>query len=158
MDKPTLYLETSVISYLAALPSRDPVTARNQQVTREWWETRRRDHLIVTSQAVLDEAGLGDPEFARRRLALLSGVPLLLVSNDTEVLADVLLRRVPLPPRAQSDALHIAVAAVYGVACVLTWDRKHIANPRLIPRVGRFCNALGYTAPLLTTPAAMMEA
>jgi predicted nucleic acid-binding protein len=157
MDKPTLYLETSVISYLAALPSRDPVTARNQQITREWWDTRRNGYILLTSPTVLDEAARGDAEFARRRRGYLAGVPLLGVSDEAEVLAEVLLRQVPLPVHARSDALHVAVAAVYGVAYVLTWDRKHIANPRLVPRFQRFCGVLGYTAPRLTTPASMME-
>ncbi|HEY0021443.1 MAG TPA: type II toxin-antitoxin system VapC family toxin [Longimicrobium sp.] len=157
MDKPTLYLETSVISYLAALPSRDPITARNQQITREWWDTRRNEHVLVASPTVLDEAALGDAEFARRRRSYLDRVPLLQVTGEVEVLAGVLLRQVPLPVHARSDALHVAVAAVYGVAYVLTWDRKHIANPKLVPRFQRFCGDLGYTAPLLTTPASMME-
>ncbi|WP_331875510.1 type II toxin-antitoxin system VapC family toxin [Longimicrobium sp.] len=146
-----------MISYLAALPSRDPITARNQQITREWWDTRRGEHILLASPTVLDEAALGDAEFARRRRSYLDGVPLLQVTGEVEVLAEVLLRQVPLPSHARSDALHVAVASVYGVAYVLTWDRKHIANPRLVPRFQRFCGDLGYTAPLLTTPASMME-
>lgn len=157
MDKPTLYLETSVISYLAARPSRDPITARNQQITREWWDTRRNQYVLVASPTVLDEAALGDAEFARGRRSYLDRVPLLRVTDEVEVLAEVLLRQVPLPVGARSDALHIAVAAVYGVAYVLTWDRKHIATPGLLPRFQRFCGVLGYTVPLLTTPASMME-
>jgi predicted nucleic acid-binding protein len=157
MDKPTLYLETSVISYLAARPSRDPGTARNQRITHEWWDTRRGEYILLASPTVLDEAALGDAEFARRRRSYLDRVPLLQVTGEVEVLADVLLRQVPLPVHARSDALHVAVAAVYGVAFFLTWDRKHIANPRLVPRFQRFCGDLGYTAPLLTTPASMME-
>ena len=157
MDKPTLYLETSVISYLAALPSRDPVTARNQQITREWWDTRRNSDVLVATATVLAEAARGDAEFAQRRRSYLDRVPLLQVTDEVEGLAEVLLRQVPLPAHARSDALHVAAAAVYGVAYVLTWDRKHIANSRLVPRFQRFCGDLGYTAPLLTTPASMME-
>lgn len=36
MSKPTIYIETRVISYLVAKPSRDIIVAANQQVTREW--------------------------------------------------------------------------------------------------------------------------
>jgi hypothetical protein len=32
--KPTVYLETSIVSYLAAQPSRDLITAARQQVKR----------------------------------------------------------------------------------------------------------------------------
>ncbi len=35
--KPRVYVDTTVVSYLTAKPSRDIVTAAHQQVTQEWW-------------------------------------------------------------------------------------------------------------------------
>ncbi len=35
MMKPKIYLETTIISYLAARPSRDLIVAANQQMTQE---------------------------------------------------------------------------------------------------------------------------
>ncbi len=32
----TVYLETSIIGYLASRPSRDLITAANQHLTRDW--------------------------------------------------------------------------------------------------------------------------
>jgi hypothetical protein len=60
---PRVYLETTIISYLAARSSRDVVVAAHQQLTREWWERRSRFDLYV-SQAVVDEAANGDPGVA----------------------------------------------------------------------------------------------
>ncbi len=57
--KPKAYIETTVISYLAALPSRDLVLAAHQQVTRDWWSTRETFELYV-SQFVLDEVSAGE--------------------------------------------------------------------------------------------------
>ena len=37
----TIYIETSVVSYLVARPSREPLTAWRQQFTHEWWAERR---------------------------------------------------------------------------------------------------------------------
>jgi hypothetical protein len=68
--KSKVYLETTVISYLTAKPSRDIVQAAHQQVTREWWE-RRKDFDLFVSQAVITEAGRGDSGAATRRLAAL---------------------------------------------------------------------------------------
>ena len=75
--KPTLYLETTVPSYLTAWPSRDLIRAGHLQITKEWWQTRRAEFDIYISQFVLDEAAAGDAEAARERMAALQGLPLL---------------------------------------------------------------------------------
>ena len=65
------YIETSMVSYLTARPSRDLVVAAHQQISAEWWERRRQDFELCTSQLVVDEARRGEPEMARRRLGIL---------------------------------------------------------------------------------------
>lgn len=59
----------------------------------------------------------------------------------------------PLPPRAYADSMHITVAAARDMTCLLTWNCKHIAGPRLVPRIERACTASGYDMPSLCTPA-----
>lgn len=157
MERPTAYIETSVVSYLAAHPSRDPATARNQRLTHAWWATRRHDYALFTSPHVLREASRGNPAMASRRLDLLTPLPLLPISADTRVFARELLRGIPLPSRAEEDALHIAIGAEQRMDYLLTWDRKHIANPRLYARIQAICGAWGFRAPTLCTPAALME-
>ena len=73
----SVYVETTIISYLTARPSRDLINAARQELTWEWWEKRRHDFELFISQTVLDEASAGDPEAAQRRLELLADVPLL---------------------------------------------------------------------------------
>jgi hypothetical protein len=51
-----VYLETSIISYLAARPSRDLVTAARQQLTHEWWALRRTAFEVCVSELVIVEA------------------------------------------------------------------------------------------------------
>ena len=60
--KPKAYIETTVVSYLTAWPSRDVVIAGHQQITREWWENAADRFELVASQLVIDEASAGDPE------------------------------------------------------------------------------------------------
>jgi predicted nucleic acid-binding protein len=156
MDKPSVYLETSIVSYLAADPSRHPVTLRNQQLTHAWWETRRGEYDLQTSTIVKAEAMQGNPVLAQRRLALLSNLPLLSADEDVHALAEQLRRNVPLPPKADTDALHIALAAGYGVTYVLTWNCKHIANPRLLSRIKRICASHGSEVPRLCTPLELL--
>jgi len=63
-----------------------------------------------------------------------------------------LLRDVPLPPKAASDALHIATAAVHGMEYLLTWNCTHIANVTFRPQIEAVCRAAGYEPPLICTP------
>jgi predicted nucleic acid-binding protein len=146
------YIETSFISYLTARPSRDLVTAARQQITLEWWRKRRQDFELVTSQLVLDEAGQGDADLARQRLALLEGLGLLRVTPEAETLAHAIILEGVLPGRAFADALHIAVATVHDIDYLVTWNCAHIANAEIMPRVGRTCAAFGYSLSFICTP------
>lgn len=157
MDKPSVYIETSIVSYLAADPSRHPVTLRNQQLTHAWWAAHRERYALYTSDLTRDEAARGDSRIAAKRISLLDGIVIHPIDEETRAFAAALFDRIPLPPKARSDSLHIAVAAVHGVAYLLTWNCKHIANPRLYRRIQRICAAFGHTAPILVTPAELME-
>jgi hypothetical protein len=120
--RPQVYLETTVISYLTAAPSRDIVQAAHQQITREWWE-RRKDFDLFVSQAVITEAGRGDSGAAARRLAALEDVGVLEVTEDASGLVEAFIEQHALPARAAVDALHIAVAVVMGMDHVLAWQK-----------------------------------
>jgi len=149
---PRVYVETSVISYLAARPSRDLITAARQQITHDWWRRRRPDFEVFVSQLVLDEAQAGDLEAATRRATLLADLPLLDITSATVWLARRLIEAVGLPQQAAADALHIATAACHGMNYLLTWNVAHIANAEYRPRVERACRAHGYEPPVLCTP------
>lgn len=153
---PRVYVETSVISYLAAWPSRDLITAARQQQTHDWWLRRRPQFEVFVSQLVLDEARAGDPKAAERRTDRLAGVPLLDITPAAVELARRLLEAVGLPPQAAADALHIATAASNGMDYLLTWNSAHIANAEYRPRVERTCRAHGYEPPVLCTPDELM--
>src|SRR5229473_118934 len=56
-----VYIETTVVSYLTARPNRDVVIAGHQQITHDWWDTRRESYELCVSQLVRKEAGAGDP-------------------------------------------------------------------------------------------------
>lgn len=156
--KPRIYIETSIISYLAARPSRDLITAAHQQVTHEWWDTRRSGFEVVVSQLVLDEAEAGDSDVAQRRVRLLADVPILEIDTQVEGLAAALVKGLALPRRAEADAVHIAVATRHDLSFLLTWNCTHIANAQLRARIERICGEHGYRAPVLCTPEELMGA
>ena len=155
--KRRVYIETSVVSYLASRPSRDVVVAGRQQLTHTWWEVRRPVFDLVISQVVLDEVRAGDPDAAHRRLTFIADLPSLDVTAEAAELAATLIDRVPLPTQAAADAVHIAVAAYHGVDFLMTWNVAHIANTTRRRRVEDVCRDQGYGAPILCTPDELME-
>lgn len=149
--KPSVYIETTIPSYLTAWPSRNLIRAGEQQVTRDWW-ARRGEYDLRVSSLVLAECNAGDPEAAEARREALADVPILLSTPVAEALAGALLAEVPLPEKASADALHVAIAAVNGVQYLVTWNCKHIANAVLRPRIEAACRRAGFEPPVICTP------
>ena len=154
--KARVYIETSVVSYLTSRPSRDVVAAAHQQISLDWWERRRHDFDLVASLLVVNEARLGNPEVAARRLAILEGIPLLEVTTPAQEVAVTIVQKGLLPQTAYPDALHIATAAVHQVDYLLTWNCNHIANAEILPRIALICEPLGLTLPYICTPEELL--
>lgn len=147
----TVYVETSIVSYLTAKPSRDVVLAAHQTLTRDWWRGRSA-YELVTSQLVLDEAAAGDPHARARRLAALRGVPVLPLTNPAVRLAKELVACGALPEKATVDAFHIGVAAAHEVSYLLTWNCKHLANAAMRSTIEAACRSHGLRPPVICTP------
>ncbi len=152
----SVYLETTLISYLASRPSRDLLVAAHQQTTHEWWTDRRENFECYVSQIVIDEASAGDPEEAKKRVEIINAFPVLEVPEAAELLTSAILASGAIPPRAVRDAAHIAVAAVNDVDYLLTWNCKHLANAQIIRRISVVCNREGYNMPVICTPEELM--
>lgn len=154
--KKQVYVETSVVSYLTARQSRDLVRAARQEVTLEWWDRRRKEFDLYISALVLQEAGQGDREAARKRLEALDGLPLLKLTDEAVVLAEALLKEGPFPAKAADDAIHLALATVSEMDFLLTWNCRHLANAELSGPAARFLRAKGYEPPVVCTPEELM--
>lgn len=155
--KPKLYLETTIPSYLTGRPSRDLIVAGHQQITEEWWRTRRGEFDLCVSQFVIDEAAGGDSTMARLRLDLLDSIPLLEINDAVLPMARTLLQTGVIPAKAARDAAHIAIAAVHGVDYLMTWNCTHIANATISRTVRRICEQAGFLAPVICTPEELLE-
>lgn len=157
MERPSVYIETSIVSYLVANPAGDPVTAANQRLTHAWWNERRHDYLVLSSSLTALEAARGDPVMVQRRLALLAGIPECPAPAGLAELVRRLRLGIPLPEKARADAQHIALAAMNRFAYLLTWDTRHIANPHLMRRTAAVLRMQGFPTPVLCTPRQLME-
>lgn len=151
-----VYIETTIVSYLTARPSRDLIVAAHQQLTQEWWENRRANFDLYTSQFVIQESSAGDAKMAQTRLEALEEIPLLSVTQEAVTLARTLVETGPIPEKADVDALHIAVAATNGMDYLLTWNCKHIANAEMQIGIGKSCRAAGFEPPVICTPEELL--
>ena len=150
--KPAIYIETTIVSYIAARPSREPFLLGCQRLTRRWWREKRRGYELFTSRVVAAEAARGDARMAARRLGLVSTCKLLETTPEAAELAAEFWKKVQLPANAVNDATHIALAAVSDLDYVLTWNCTHIANPDIARILSEVCDTCGYKLPSLVTP------
>jgi predicted nucleic acid-binding protein len=148
----SVYVETSVISYYAARPSRDIITAARQTITQEWWDEARGRFEIYISVLVVEEAKAGDPDAAQRRLAAISGLLILKINDAAEELAKRLVDRGLIPKTSAEDALHIALATAHGMDFLLMWNFRHINNAEVKAQIRAAIEAVGYECPVICSP------
>lgn len=150
--KPKVYIETSVVSYLASKPSRDVVIAGRQAVTQEWWEIHRNRFDLYISELVEEEMERGDPDAAARRVEKVADITSLDITEETENLAQLLLDEKVVPAGSEEDALHIATASAHGMDFLLTWNFKHINNVQQREAIVAVVESCGFDCPILCSP------
>jgi predicted nucleic acid-binding protein len=154
--KSTLYLETSVISYLTARPSRDLIVAAHQQITHDWWDKYLKRYEVFISGLVLIESRQGDTDAAQRRLMYIEDFPFLDVTTEVEALAEIYIKNIPLPDKAYRDAIHLAVASLNGMDYLITWNCKHIAHGEVKKGMLRINDQRNIESPIVCTPEELM--
>jgi hypothetical protein len=156
MDKPTLYMETTIPSYLLAEPSRDLVACARQEITRTWW---RRDHArfaVSISPGVLEEANQGDRRAARVRREFLDQFRVLDVTPEVLRLTQLYLQKRIVPLKKPGDAAHLAFASAYQVQFLCTWNFKHIANAFALHKLRELNEKEGLFTPQVCTPEELL--
>jgi predicted nucleic acid-binding protein len=152
----TLYLETSVVSYYTARPGRTVVGRARQLHTRRFW-SRLPEFQVFVSEAVVQEALLGDRSAAAARQRALEGIPLLGIPAAVESLAQDLMAELVIPRTALRDAVHLAVAIHHGIDYLVTWNCAHLANPRVMRRLIASRHGRRARVPVICTPEEFLE-
>jgi hypothetical protein len=146
-----IYIESTIPSYVVARPARDLLQAARQQLTRDWWDLKREQHELFTSQVVLDEITGGEAAMARQRLAVMAGITLLRSTDEAETLTQRILDSGLLPTDADRDAAHIALATVHAMDILLSWNCRHIANAAIQARLRELAAKSDLNLPVLCT-------
>ena len=155
--KRTVYVETTVVSYLTAQPSRDLVIAGRQQATRDLWEKLLAEFDTYVSALVLQEGGRGDVDQAKRRLEAIAAFPILDIDDEARTLAESIMAAKAVPVEHPEDALHIAVAAVNGIQVLVTWNFAHMNNPFTRIMIREAVENAGYQCPEICSPEELLE-
>jgi len=157
MPKQSVYIETTVVSYLTARPSRDLIVAAHKQVTEEWWENTLSLLNPFVSPIVIEEVSRGDEASAKLRLEKIVRFPVLEITNEVRDLAELYFKRIPIPDKARGDAFHLAVATYHGMDFLVSWNFTHILSAR-VRAVIQDINAIrGISTPIICTPEELME-
>jgi hypothetical protein len=156
-ERPTIYLDTTIPSYLTASMSANISKARMQRITRVWWSRFRPNCDIFVSDRVFVEARGGREDEARKRMAALESIDATLLTDRSEALVDSLLADGLFPERARVDAEHLAYAATNAVRFLLTWNCKHLASRMIFRRLIQRCESHGVRCPQMCTPETMMR-
>lgn len=147
-----IYIESTIPSYVVARPARDLLQAARQQTSKDWWELKRQQHELFTSEIVLAEISEGEAFMAQQRLEVMRDIKLLRLTDDTETLTRRILDSGLLPLDADRDAAHIALATIYEMDILLSWNCRHIANASIQARLRRLAEQMGFALPVLCTP------
>lgn len=143
----SVYIESSITSYLTSRPSRDLVKAGRQAITSEWWLKSRKEYEIFISALVEAEISGGDPTAAAKRLDAVANIPSILITSEARSLAEALVASKAVPDNSVRDALHISIAATQGIQYLLTWNFKHINNAETKALIARVVEADGWVMP-----------
>ena len=154
--KPRIYVETSVISYLAARPSPDAVNATRQYFSYQLWHKRAQVDLLI-SDAVLEEIQIGDAEAVRNRMVYCNTLALLEIHPGVENLALHLLRKKAIPVKAFTDAVHIAIAAIHQVRFIASWNFRHIVGALARRNIELALADADAFVPVIATPEEILE-
>jgi hypothetical protein len=150
--KKSIYIESSISSYLTARTARDVRVIACQQFTIDWWEHIRPHYELFISELVAVEISRGDNLAAQKRQECLIGIAELSITDDVRILADKIILEGGVPDSAQADALHISIATIHCIDYLLTWNCRHIDNVERKPVIRSICNSAGYKLPEICTP------
>jgi predicted nucleic acid-binding protein len=154
---PTVYIETTIPSYLAAKPSRDIIVAAQQQVTAEWWNESHSKYDLYISEAVIDECAAGDHEVASRRLKSIRNFPILKLTEEVVQIAIIYGRLLAIPDKSKADAVHLALAVYHEMDYLLTWNCKHLAHGEVRTKIHQYNMRNGLFEPMIVTPSELLE-
>ena len=147
----SVYIETTIPG--AYFEEREDVVSRFQRyATRRWWDELRQEHQLYTSEAVIAELQQPRFPFSTQAVELLVGVNRLPLTEEIRGVVKIYLVHQLMPKGDAGDAFHLAFASVHELDYMLTWNCRHLANPRKVTYITAINRRIGLLTPTILTP------
>jgi hypothetical protein len=153
-----VYLETSFFSECVTIRT-GTIDLGRRDTSLNWWKTQAKAFELCISPEVVRE--LSSPLFPSdvrdAALSMLLELEVLAFTDEVAAVAELLVRERVMPgPAVEGDALHVAFSVVHHCEYLMTWNQKHLANPRKRTHLAVICARLGALTPQIVTPDLMI--
>jgi len=154
--KPTIYIETTIPSYYFNSRA-DAELQVLSKWTRDWWDHWRKGYQLVSSVAVIEELQRGKHPLQKEKLAMIASLPLLEITPRVLDVVDAYIANKVMPGDPRGDALHLALASVAKCDMLLSWNCRHIVNPRKEEHIEALNTKMHLHIPRLFTPFELLK-
>jgi predicted nucleic acid-binding protein len=154
MNKPTVYLDTTIPSYLF---EERPELQAFVQITQQWWTEERPNFEVYVSEETLIELNQGNYPNKAKVLESVSGLTILRLTPRIDEIVNVYIDHYLMPRKLQGDARHLAYASLHQINFLLTWNCNHLANANKKPHILTINTRLGLPLPEIVTPLQLFK-
>ena len=152
--KKTIYLDTTVLSYL--FDKRIEIKTYID-VTVKWWQTQRKNYDIFLSEETLVELKRGNYPNKIKILDEAAKLEVLPLVNIVKEVSQIYIDNFLMPLKLEGDAFHLAYASIYKIDFLLTWNCNHLANANKKQHIRVINTKLGLSTPEIITPLELFE-
>ena len=155
MQKPKIYLDTSVISHLEQQETPDKMF----DTRLLWEELKQGKHEVYISEVVTREIAKNKREKQTLLTFWLADIEptIIEITPEIEVYADALIKEGFLSPKSRDDCLHIACAVIGKCDMLLSWNFRHMVRIKTVDGVKIVSERLGYSEMRIYPPSMLVE-
>ena len=151
MKKPQLYIETSVWNFYFA----DDAPEKKEITHTFFNKIKESEYDIFISDTVIEEIGRTDDEKRQLLLNIIKefNPKRLIIDQEVVELAQKYIAEGVLPANKIDDAVHAAVATIFEMDALISWNLKHLSNLKRMEMINGVNMKEGYSKRLeLITP------
>lgn len=143
-----IYLETSVISYVLNNDYPD-----KQKVAKKTLDLAGKGEFeAFVSDVVIGELDKSPEDRKDRLLNLVKDFKVLPITEEVEKLVEKYLEEDVFPATKRADATHVAVASVFEMDFIFSWNFRHIVRVWTKEEVEAVNKLMGYKVPKIVIP------